>query len=567
MRKILPLLVISILVLSVFGASAISNPNNNIRNINVIDYFELDTFVSEQILWTNSNIGKTSPGWSTTEVVTKDSIIDSWFPSLFVDSIGTVHIVWNEPTNYGGSGLDDDIFYKSKPKGGSWTPTEVVSTESTKDSWLPSITIDSNDTIHVTWEDWTDIEGSGNDWDIFYKSKPKGGSWTPTEVISIESTEDTSVSSLAVDFKGTVHVTWIDSTNFNGAGSDVDIFYKCKPIGGSWTPAEVISIESTENSWNPCLAVDSTGAVHVTWEDLTNIAGSGLDWDIFYRYKESSGNWSTIETVSTESTLDSWFSSLAVDSTGTIHVAWQDFTDFGGSGIDSDIFYKYKPFGESWITSDIVSSESTSDSGKPSLALDSTGTVHVAWEDVTDFGGSGNDCDIFYKSKQSDGNWGTTEVVSTESTYISWFATLDIDTTKTVHVAWADATDIEKLGNRINDLDIFYKYKPGESGPHLEIHSISGGFGINAEIKNFGDTDASVINWIINLDGRLIFYGKENTGTIENLSAGESEIIKSGLILGIGKATITLSAECFEGSSDEKSTSGFLILPLVVGVR
>ena len=46
------------------------------------------------------------------------------------------------------------------------------------------------------------------------------------------------------------------------------------------------------------------------------------------------------EVVSTESTDDSKFPSLAVDPDGNIHVAWHDDTDYGGSGTDFDVFYK-----------------------------------------------------------------------------------------------------------------------------------------------------------------------------------------------------------------------------------
>ncbi len=472
--KIILIFIVLILVPGGFVTNAISSPNGRICNMNIVDNIELNNFGLDHKSWKNPNIGKIPFGWSTTEVVSTESKMDSWFPSLSVDSFGTVHIVWYERTNSGGSGFEDDIFYKCKPKGSGWSNIEVVSTESTKDSWLPSLTVDSTGTVHVTWEDWTDISGSGNDWDIFYKCKPNGGSWTTTEVVSTESTSDSSVSSLAVDSTGTVHVTWIDYTNYNGAGSDVDIFYKCKPNGGSWTTTEVVSTESNMNSWNPSLAVDSIGTVHVTWEDWADISGSGNDWDIFYKCKPSGGNWSTAELVSTESIFESWFSSLSVDSNGTLHVTWQDWTDISGSGNDWDIFYKCKPNGGSWTTTEVVTTESNKDSCHPSLAVDFNGTLHVTWEDCANISDSGNDLDIFYKCKPNGGNWSTAELVSTESTFISWLAILDVNTNKTVHVAWVDGTNIDSFENFNNDLDIFYKYKLGDSDQPPNVPSIDG---------------------------------------------------------------------------------------------
>ena len=70
-------------------------------------------------------------------------------------------------------------------------------------------------------------------------------------------------------------------------------------------------------------------------------------------------NWITTEVVSTESIMKSEKSSIAVDMDGNVHVTWHDDTDYDGCGIDSDIFYKYKPNGGSWSTTEVVSTERT----------------------------------------------------------------------------------------------------------------------------------------------------------------------------------------------------------------
>ena len=85
----------------------------------------------------------------------------------------------------------------------------------------------------------------------------------------------------------------------------------------------------------------------------------------------NSNGWSITEVVSTESTDGSRHPSLMVDSDGVVHVAWYDYTDYGGSGSDLDIFYKYKTGGGSWSTAEVVSTESTDHSMSPSLSVDS----------------------------------------------------------------------------------------------------------------------------------------------------------------------------------------------------
>ena len=51
-----------------------------------------------------------------------------------------------------------------------------------------------------------------------------------------------------------------------------------------WNMTEVISEGSTGDSYSPSLVADNAGNMHVTWHDNTNYAGSGSDFDIFYRY-------------------------------------------------------------------------------------------------------------------------------------------------------------------------------------------------------------------------------------------------------------------------------------------
>lgn len=396
-------------------------------------------------------------GWTTTEVVSTESSSASSFPSVVVDSVGMVHVAWRDLTDYGGSGTDFDIFYKYRDNSGVWSTTEVVSTVSTEESRSPSLALDSSGTIHVAWRDDTNYGGSGTDKDIFYNCRDATGVWSTTEVVSTESAEDSHTPSLDVESDGTVHVAWRDNTNYGGAGSDHDIFYKYRSNAGTWSATEVVSTESTSDSDNPSLAVENDGTVHVAWDDMTDYSSSGTDFDIFYKYK-STGVWSTTEVVSTESTQDSFWPSLKVDSDKNIHVIWDDWTDYGGAGVDEDIFYKVKT-SSGWSATEVVSTESTEISYQSSLDVDSS-YVHVAWKDSTVYGGSGVDADIFYKYK-STGVWSATEVVSTESTAQSEWPSLNIDTVGTVHVAWGDFTD---YSGSDNDIDVFYKNNSAGGG-------------------------------------------------------------------------------------------------------
>jgi hypothetical protein len=104
------------------------------------------------------------------------------------------------------------------------------------------------------------------------------------------------------------------------------------------------------------------------------------------------------------------------------------------------------------------------------------------------------------------------------------------------------------------------------SAPQLSIE-IKGGFGITATIANLGDAPATNIAWSMSLDGGFILLGKETTGSIATLAAGDTVQIKSKLIVGIGKTTITIHAVCDERVETTESGDGTVILFFTLGVK
>ncbi|MFX0063882.1 MAG: hypothetical protein ACFFC7_17060 [Candidatus Hermodarchaeota archaeon] len=269
--------------------------------------------------------------------------------------------------------------------GSEWTLTEVISTESTSNSFHPTIAV--NDTLHIIWVDETDYLGAGTDADIFYKRSES----STTEVISTESTSDSLYPNVKI---GThIYVTWVDYTDYLGAGTDADIFYKRSESSTTWTTTEVISTESTADAYSPILASNQIDQKSAVWVDETDYLGAGTDADIFFKHPND-----TLELVSTESTSNSDTPSL-VNKNNVIHIAWVDRTDYLGAGTDADIFYKrWNATTGTWTPTEVVSTESTSNSYTPALAVDYYyEEVHIVWEDWTEYDDAGTDADIFYK--------------------------------------------------------------------------------------------------------------------------------------------------------------------------
>ena len=95
----------------------------------------------------------------------------------------------------------------------------------------------------------------------------------------------------------------------------------------------------------------------------------------------------------------------------------------------------------------------------------------------------------------------------------------------------------------------------------VEVISINGGFGIAAEVENFGDEKQTDVTCRIAIDG-MIFIGAETDIVIDSIEPNDIKIVKSDFIFGIGAAVIT--ATILENHL-ELTSSGKLLGPLVLG--
>lgn len=94
----------------------------------------------------------------------------------------------------------------------------------------------------------------------------------------------------------------------------------------------------------------------------------------------------------------------------------------------------------------------------------------------------------------------------------------------------------------------------------FDIKSVSGGFGVTAELENVGTGDATDVEWSISLEGGLILLGGKE-GMV-SIASGATETVKTGLVLGFG---ITLIKIIFDDLEDRRDA--FILGPFVLGVK
>ncbi len=159
---------------------------------------------------------------------------------------------------------DKDPYYSISTNGGStWLAGQPIKQTPTGSNQTIGL-LDNQDTAFAIW-----IESNPNDFStLTYAQKPVNGSWSaaqsifPTVLFADGQIFDPYVT---VDASNTLHVVWSQLKN-NPYG--INIYYSSKPQGGSWrTPVQINNTAAP--SREPSIAVDSSKNLHIVWEEST----------------------------------------------------------------------------------------------------------------------------------------------------------------------------------------------------------------------------------------------------------------------------------------------------------
>ncbi len=188
---------------------------------------------------------------------------------------------------------------------------------------------------------------------------------------------------------------------------------------GRWL-SEAIVPNTSGDSWFPQIGVDSAGGVWVVWSQ-------GLDgnWDLYARrFDPAEQAWGPLERL-TDHPLPDANPRLATDGQGRLAVVWQ-----GWRGRFANIFLKTLE-GGAWSETLQVSAHPANE-WEPAVAFDSAGTVWVAWDSYR----NGN-YDV-YLAGVRDGAVAVPEMAVAETPLYEVKATLAVDGDDRVWVAYEE---------------------------------------------------------------------------------------------------------------------------------
>ncbi len=256
-------------------------------------------------------------------------------PSVVMDGGGALHAVY--------AAADRALFYTTKPRSGDWSAP--VSIGASGD--LPTVALGAGGELHLAFF-------SGG---LRYGARAAGGAWAFRDV-QLGATIGQS-HAIAVDSAGIVHLVYQDFTakllrhafgsiaGFTTITADTQLGYRCDLVI-TGTTLHVVSYSDANNLWY------STKAVAGAWSSV--LVDDLLDPDLSPHARAS----------------------IAVDRTGTLHVAYSDIYDNGGSPVNW-LLYTSRAMVGSWRSPVTVDSAGGSAGGTPDVAVDPFDGVHVAY--------------------------------------------------------------------------------------------------------------------------------------------------------------------------------------------
>jgi hypothetical protein len=282
---------------------------------------------------------------------------NSFNPFIAIDSSDDIHVVWSDKS----FATYHELCHKKSTDGGTtWTATKRL-TWTAGISNHPKIAIDTNDHIHLVWEEYI----SSNHEIYFKKSTDGGDTWTGTKRLSWapDLSRDPVI---AVDSSNGILILWWEDTNLK----DNIFFRKSTDSGTNWEATKKLTWN--DRSSRPFIAIDYSGHIHIVWnQSFTNT-------EVTYKKSTDGGNsWAGTKRL-TWNSGSSRDPILVIDTSNRLHLIWNDDTPG-----NFEIYHKKSNIGgTTWLGSNRILWTS-GNSDYPKAAVDLGDDIHVVWTETT----------------------------------------------------------------------------------------------------------------------------------------------------------------------------------------
>ncbi len=352
--------------------------------------------------WSNG-ASNSQDSWSQDYRLT-DAAMRSDYPAVVQDRSDNFDIVWTDFRNG-----EPEIFYKKVDVSGrELVPDKRISTTLTQSAY-PAIALGPDGLLHIAW-----LDERGGVWNVYYARLDGNGGVLVSDLqltniqpgsthaslfpdlpalkrpgtipatVNVEGRRP----SIDVDASGNAHIAWCDVRDGTG-----DVRYTVVGAGGTIVTDQAKIAPTTAQSHDAVVRVWG-GDIVMLWADC-----SGSTSQISYSRLDGSGDYLVSPRVVLTVPSPNLALDAALDADGLARMAWS--TD---SEVNFNVYYAKLDFGGDISGSTVRVTDAKLDSTHPSIKVDSTGAVHIAWSTDPDRLGRLPISGVFYARLTSDGS-------------------------------------------------------------------------------------------------------------------------------------------------------------------
>ncbi len=259
-----------------------------------------------------------------------------------------------------------------------------------------NLAVDMNENLHITY-----AQNRYGNQDIFYqRSNNYGATWSSSIMVNENGTEGFQRNyyqyQIAIDTNNVIHIVWEDNRALNFS-IGTDIYYaKSYNSGLTFTPGVIVNYVTNSIQKNPCIALNDSW-IYIAWTEAPDISQGG---DIMFSYSKDGGTTFEYNIISETNFLvnggesqQNDHASIAVNESGDVFIVYhgQDFMAVPPLVDDMDIYIAYSNYNpvseefelfQQFSVNNDTSSTTINDQYNPCITIDKNNeNIYVAFED------------------------------------------------------------------------------------------------------------------------------------------------------------------------------------------
>jgi len=297
-------------------------------------------------------------GWSAWQLLETGGEGSAWYQDVSMNDDGDAVAVWAQS-----DGIQYDIWANTYTTSGGWGGPELIETNDSANCSHPRVAVDGEGNAFVVWEQYDDLEHQ-----VLWNRYDSIGGWGTAEVLSA----DGLYPCVASTDSGNATFVWLQYGGYPGVWSRS--YYVDAGLG----PSERIDADSSTPQ-PPDVDIDDDGNAVAVWSQ-----SDSFSWKIWANTLTTAIGWGTAEMIDVDSSDDSWQPRVSVNSTGDALVVWHRFEPLV---TNASVWGNRFTSGIGWDTAEPLTDTPFVESWNPRVALSDEGDGYAVWYQIDDVAG------------------------------------------------------------------------------------------------------------------------------------------------------------------------------------